>query len=252
MRRAVLLSRPPRFRRGSSEIIYLQNNLSGGAASMAFLYSTLGTVNVTGSVVDSVVDRLGLGPNVVASSTARPTWDAVNKLITGDGINDRLAPSANHAVFDFSTLNTIVTVAVFNDADGIVPASIAESLAFARWMSPQNGASNIVGGWKGGVGMADSGVAKGTSLRVVVHSHNDSTTGTITVISHASVTHAITSRAGGTGTNRLTILDDFPATGHNATGPWRATLGLTNEPTAGDLVVLGTWGVNHHGATLAA
>lgn len=237
-----------------TEQAYLAANLSGGAAMMKFLYSTLGTVNVTGSVVDSVVDRLALGPNVVATTTARPQWDADLKIITGDGVNDRLAPSANNAAFDLTTIKAIVTVAVFNDA---VPpskyiASITESLSEARLLASANAVTDIVaiGGANPTWTAADTAVAKGASRRIVVASHDGGTTLTAQALSHTAVTAIIP--ALGAGNNRLTLLDSFPAAGENATGPWRATLGLNAEPTAPDLVVLATWGVTYHGASLAA
>lgn len=231
-----------------SEVAYLTANLSGGAP--AFLYSVLGTVNVSSGVVDSVVDRMGAGPDLVATLTARPAWDAVNKLITGDGSNDRLSPTANHAIFDFATLKTLVTVGVFNGTSSKTIAGITESLVAARDMEQYNGATNI----RAVVSTAntmDSGVAKSASRRGVITQHNGSTTATLRVLNHTATTAAVTAYA--SGSNRLTIFDYFPGGGQNADGPWRATLGLTYVPSANDLaVVLPYWMTTYHNATLAA
>lgn len=230
-----------------SEVAFLQTEIG----NLSFLYSRLGTVNVTGTLVDSVVDRLGLGPNLVAATTVRPTWDPDLKTITGDGIDDRLAPAAAHAVFNFATLRWIATVAVVPAGDtNRVISAVCESLSANRDMEILGGATNVTVSFSAPGVAIDTAVAKSTNRRVVVAFHDASTTGTGRVLNHAAVNGVITALA--SGDNRLTIFDYFPAGGANAVGPWCATVGGTAALTAGHITALATWGTTYHGAALAA
>lgn len=219
---------------------------------LKFLYSTLGTVNVTGAVVDSIVDLTGQAPNITASSTARPAWDSVLKLVTGDGVNDRLA-TVSSAVFDLTTIKAIVTIAAFNDTAPPTRylGSIADSLSENRLLANINNATNIssIAGAAPVYAAADSGVARSTAMRITIASHNGLVTLTGQALSHTAATAVIPPL--GSGNNRFTVLDAFPANGENATGPWRATLGLS-DLTAGDLTVLATWGTRYHSVVLSS
>jgi adhesin/invasin len=231
----------------AGELAYLSSRLSGGSAGIAFLYTRLSSVTSSGGMVDAISDLKGAAPDLVGVTTTRPAWDAVNKLVTGDAIDDRLSWAANNTLADFNTLKCLASVGVAPTAAKGRIAGIADSLSFTRYMlSLAN--TTITAAWP--PGQADSGVAISANRRLVIMTQSVST-GTVAVPSQAAASRAITGNAGGTGSNRLTLLDDFPAQGANSAGPWCSSVGLTYLPTVGDVAVLLAWAQAYHAAVAA-
>lgn len=233
---------------GAQELAYLNANLSGGSGGTLFLYTVNGTVNSSSGVVDSIVDAAGNAPNIASTLTARPAWDAVNRLVTADGVNDNLSWAANNAIADFTTFRALVTIAVVpTGSNSKYVTAVADSAGAARLFGVYRPASaHIVVTSNTDL---DTTVAVSTNRRLIIATYNGTTSQTAQVPSVAKQTGAVTAFAAGS--NRLTLFDYFPGAGANSNCVWRASLALNYVPTAGDVTVLTTWAQTFHAAVLA-
>jgi hypothetical protein len=82
----------------------------GGDAVVPAFYDARTGVGLTGSLVDSWADARGggFGPALTATTTARPTYDAVLKTLTFDGTANFLRASAGYPAFPDSCAVVLV------------------------------------------------------------------------------------------------------------------------------------------------
>lgn len=231
---------------GVDEIAYLRANISGGDASIPAMYSTAYNVTLNASAVSAWDDARGtssFGPQLAqATAGAQPAWDAVNLLITPDGVNDFLA-SAAIAAFDSSQALTLAVVAAFPSATSSYAVSI--NSAGSRLLSAQH--TSTINGRVSGTGIGST-VSAGASRRLLITSKNASTTGTAQVPSVAAQSATVTNNATGNNTMHVGQLGNGTLWSNASI---RAIVVLARQATAGDVTALTTWATTYHAAVLA-
>jgi PGF-pre-PGF domain-containing protein len=220
----------------------------GGDSVINAIYDTRFNVASSGGVVDTWDDARGsgFGPQLTAFGTSRPAWDAVNEIITFDGINDGLLTLASPK-FNLSTAKTLVvilSVPTFSEWTTNVDIGTSDDSEFLQIMQPW---TNTYFGWDNGT-FIDSGIFADGARRLVVVESVPGANFAITVPGAA--------RSSGSAYD-FTGLDYQLSVGNSVPG-WnpsnsvvRAVIVIEGTLTKTQRKVLNDWAVNQHAVTLA-
>lgn len=244
-----------------TEIIYLQNNITGGDASILAYYSTEYNVTTPGTGFepgkvqqwDDARGSSGYGPSLTISDPLeadRPDWDGTNKLITFDGANDFLTSAAS-SKFDLSGAKALIFVAALRETTGTADNVAIMGGSYARFLAiRQAGGSSATITAVDPDDSADSTITVGTTRRLVIASKNGTNTHSIEVPNHAKVS----TTAGGSqsaGNNSLTIGSNTFPLALKSKPIVRAVVVLDHVPDATEVTAIKTWATTYHGAVMA-
>lgn len=240
----------------------LVDDLGGDASVLAFYVTTNG---LTGLADDSVVHSSGVvdewhdyrgggfAPLFAGAGTSRPAWDAVDKEIVGDGVDDWMGTALASMFALDAAAKTLVMVGTVEGANDTHPAAITKGggqfVPFLGMHKHVDAPNNIASQHYPDAIRLDSSVGSGATVRVVLVSKNATTTGAVEVPNQAQVTGAIT--AATTGDNKLVLFSyTDPGVSFSST-KMRALIVLDRAFTTGDRDQIRDWAVANLGAAAA-
>jgi len=249
-----------RHRGGSpvTSVSFLQGNISGGDATILGLYEATSGITQASNLVsqwDDARGAAGFGPSLTASGSAKPTWDGVNMLVSGDAVAMEMTTAAD-AKFDLSNAISLCVVGVFpNNASGGIryAASICNATTPTKMVAvatPASSGNIIQGVFFPDPQILATLVATGASRRLAISTKTAGTTITTQVASQAAISGTISANPA-TGNNRLSLFTFFTGSGNFGDATVRAVVVLNRVATAGDLTALSSWATSFHGAILA-
>lgn len=193
----------------------------------------------------------GFGPSFTAAGSARPTWDAANKRLVGDGVNMNMATAAS-ALFDLAGPKTLYMVISFPTVVGPkYMAAIGDSASPTRLIALGNGAddSDPIGYFGSGFIPCDASVPLSPALRLFIFTKNGTTGVSGLVPNGPKITNVLGGAMPG-GNNPLALFTYFAGSGLYHNGQIRAVGVLNREATLADVAALKTWAQTYHGVTL--
>lgn len=238
----------------ANDIDTLIVNLGGNAAVLA-IYDTRFGVTSTGGMVDSWADArgAGFGPTLTGAGATRPAWDATNKIITGDGVDDVLVSPAS-ALFDLSPAIGVAFVGSMpaNPAGNqwSVATIVDAAYAFGRYLLLFSSAVGLK--VLGNQASTPASAAAGSATRRVFIAGKSAALSSVflDVPNAAQVTAAGTAASAG-GNNVLSLFSDRAPSIGSIPSAMRVVMVLNRQPTTADIATIRDWAVANHAAVLA-